>query len=867
MNPIFRNRTRYWFLSLSLVGLVVGQVPLNPAWSQSYQGYSPYAGAPVPSYSGGFNPPPGYPSYPGNPGYPNYSPYGSAQSQYGSPYPTQSPVYQQPSYQAPEMPPRPSSTGGFRQSQPNYQSAPPPNYQSPNYQSPPLQQPTTQYVPVEDNSPAETGNIDEYGRYTEQAQTVFNKGQLSQAIELFEKALSVAPDSSIPVVYNNLAVVYMRRGNYFHDHGRQDESALNDYRKAYFYIETAWPEGQERKQLHETNRKVAKENLGICYRNLNINAADKNKHLEMAKQLRMQGKFPEAIVEYSQAMDLDKKDVIVAKALGDLFTVVNLPEKSKKYYALAADTASSNPTASNGVAGGDLLVQLGNAQYKTGEMDKAVANFDKALTINPNNVSALNMLQKIWENEIKFNPTSVLGHANLGSVYQKQKKYDLAMQQYSAAESFSDRDPKTTFDVKKLLRLNIGTLYQAKKQYELAQKAYETVLQVDPNNLQANFYKATLLEESGNVDGAIQAYNRILSIDPNHKQAQAKMFALIKQQADPTAGLKQYAERFASNPTIQEQVAEEFHERKNLPDAVTYYQRAIQLNPKLASAWANLGTVYQSQGKDEDSANAFRKAQELDPSNATFKELAKNANSGLGYKAYQDAVALQQQGKTTEALAAYQKALATSDTPEIRAAYGIALQSAGRQDDAIAQYQQALSKDANNADYHYYLGTAFHQKKDLAKAKAEYQKVLSFKPGYSEAKQALTSIDQQTASDDLDKAINAYNGQNYVSALTLVNQALSKNTQDAMAHYYKGLILDGQKKPALAVQSYRDAVKNKPDFSDAYYALGVALDTTKDTKGARTAFEKFLSLSGSSEDDFVKYARERVKTLSQAASN
>jgi tetratricopeptide (TPR) repeat protein len=839
MNPIFHRRAQSLSLCLSLALLCLGQAWFSKALGQSYSGYPSY-GAPIPTQYPNF-PPPGYPNYTGYPASPGYQPY--------QPYPPR-PAYQQPGYRQPA----------------SFNPPPQPNY----YQQTPPPQTSTQYVPADDGYAQNDERIDEYARYSEQASELFNKGQLTQAIELFEKALSVAPQDSIPVVYNNLAVAYMRRGNYFHDHGKQDVQATNDHRRAYFYLETAWPEGQERKPLHEANRKVAKDNLNISYRNLGINASDKNKHLEMAKQLRMQGKFPEAIVEYSLALDLDKNDATTAKALGDLFTVVNLPEKSKKYYALAVKNAgSSTGGKGNGLAEDEMLVQLGNAQYKTGEVDKAVANFDKALALNPNNVSALNMLEKIWLNEIKFNPSSVLGHANLGSVYQKKKMYDLAQQQYSAAESFADRDPKTTFDTKKLIRLNMGTLFQAKKQYELAQKAYDTVLQVDPNHLQANFYKASLLEESGNTDGAIQAYNKVLSIDPNYRPAQEKMLTLIKQQSDPVRlanGLRQYADRFPNNALIQAQVGEEFHQRKDLNNAAIFYQKAIQLDPKLASAWANLGALYQEQGKDEESANAFRKAQELEPNNPTFKELAKNAQSGAGYKAYQEAVSLQQEGKTQEALAVYQKALAISDTPEIRAAYGIALQSAGRLSDAIAQYQQALGKDANNADYHYYLGTAWHQQNDLPKAKAEYQKALSLKPGYKEAKDALASIEQQAASAELEKAINAYNGKNYASALTFANQALAANPQDAMAHYYKGLILDAQKKPTLAAQSYREAIRRNPDFSDAYYALGVALDTAKDPKGARTAFEKFISLSGSEEDDFVKYAKERVKALSQTAN-
>jgi tetratricopeptide (TPR) repeat protein len=189
------------------------------------------------------------------------------------------------------------------------------------------------------------------------------------------------------------------------------------------------------------------------------------------------------------------------------------------------------------------------------------------------------------------------------------------------------------------------------------------------------------------------------------------------------------------------------------------------------------------------------------------------------------------------------------------------MQSAGQLDSAIGEYQKALAQDANNADYNYYLGTAYHQKKDFAKAAAAYKKALALKPDYKEAQQALASIDQQNASADLDKAIDAYNHKNYPVAMTLVTQALAKNGKDSMAYYYRGLIFDAQKKTSLAAQSYQEAIRLNPDFTDADYALGVALDSSKDQRGAKGAFEKFITLSGTNEDDFVKYAKERLKAL------
>ena len=709
---------------------------------------------------------------------------------------------------------------------------------------------------------AQQDPVEVYNNYTEQGSRAFKAGQLSQAITAFEQAMRYAPEESTTIVYNNLAASYMSRANYLAGQKKYQES-LNDYRRAYFYLQYGWPEGAERKDVHNRNLQVAKQNLGIGYSNINVNPSDRSAHLSMAKQLRLQGKFVEAIVEYSQALDLQKNDLETSKAVGDLYTVINLPEKSKKYYGQAANSIASTP---NSNVSDDVLVQLGTSQAQTGEVDKAVQSFDKALAINPKNPAALNQLEKIWRDEIKFNPKSVLGHANLGSVLQKKGDFEGAIQQYSVAEMFSEQVPGTSFDVKKQLRLNMGTLFQQKKDYQKAQAAYSTVLQADPSNQQANFYMATLFEETGNLDGAITGYNKVLAADPNNKGAQDKLLSLVKKQTDPaklTAGMKEYAARFPNNATIQAQIGEEFHKRKDLPNAALLYQKALAIDPRLSSTWANLGALYEEQGKQTESLQAYKKAQDLDPSNKTYQDLAQGAESQMGYEAYKTALDLQQKGKHTDALPYFQKALQTNNTAETHLAYAVSLHNANQLDAAIGEYSKAIAMAPNNADYQYYLGTAYHQKNDLPRAEAAYKKAVSLNPNQAEAKQMLASIQQGQVQADLQKAMDYYDHKNYVAALTAVNAALAKNGQDPTAHYYKGLILEGQNKRPTAIQSYREAIRYDANFADAYYALGVALDTNSDPVGARSAYEKFVTLSANKDDDTVKYAQQRVQALSQ----
>lgn len=705
----------------------------------------------------------------------------------------------------------------------------------------------------------------DYAYYFDQGGAFYNKGDLTRAIDSYRKAIPLAPETSLPVVYNNLAAAFIKRGNYYQDTAKQPAGAMADFRQAIFYLDAGWPDGVDRKPLHERNLTAANGNLTNAYRLLRINPADKVAHVEMAKKLRQQGNFPEAIIEYLTVQKLDPKDADAARALGDLYNVMNLPFKSQKYYKLAGDTMGDSVSD-------DILVQQANAANKTGQVDQAVATYNKALEVNPNNVSALNQLQKIWENEIRFNPTNALGHANLGSVYQKQKKYDQAYQQYQAAEHFANQNPATPFDVKKRIRLNIGTLFQEQKRFDLANQAYDTVLQTDPNNVLALTYKASLYKDVGNTDGAVIAYTKILNNDPNNAIAQNALFDSIKAQTDPTKqaqSLKDYAERFPQNAVIQSQIGEYFHNKKDYDNAALYYQRALRIDPKLAATQANLGAVYQAQGKEKESVAAFKQALALDPNNTTVKNLLKDVESNNIIEAFNQAIQLQGQQKHAEALPYFEQGLAGADpknpqTADMTASYGVSLQYLNRYDDAIRQYDRALALNPNSATYAYYKGTAYHQKQDFPKALAAYQQALRLDPNQNDAKTAIAQIQQQQSGDQLNKALAEYNASRFPQALTLLNQVLATDPKNAYAHYYKGLTYTAMKNKPAALASYKDATRVDPNFADAYYALGVALDEQRDALGAKAAFQKFVDLAPNKEDDLAKYAQTRLQQLSAA---
>ena len=57
----------------------------------------------------------------------------------------------------------------------------------------------------------------------------------------------------------------------------------------------------------------------------------------------------------------------------------------------------------------------------------------------------------------------------------------------------------------------------------------------------------------------------------------------------------------------------DLHHPTTVEDAISAYQQAIQIDPKLALAHYNLGLIYADQGKLEDAITAYQQAIALDP--------------------------------------------------------------------------------------------------------------------------------------------------------------------------------------------------------------------------------------------------------------
>ena len=252
------------------------------------------------------------------------------------------------------------------------------------------------------------------------------------------------------------------------------------------------------------------------------------------------------------------------------------------------------------------------------------------------------------------------------------------------------------------------------------------------------------------------------------------------------------------------------NEKGRVDEAITYFEKAVEINPNCAVAHSNLGLVLVPKGRLDEAITHCRRALQIRPD---MKETYVNLGN-----------ALVQKGALDEAMAQYQAALAIdSGYADAHNNLANALLASGKTSEAVAEYQEALRirpdyADARNnleialrrtgggndraravkpgsAEEHYNLGNALRQKGATDEAIAEYEKALQLNPDYAAAHNNLGTVFLRAGRTDeaishFQKAlqINPGNGQ---AQNNLGNAYLQKgDAAGAAAHFRQAMQLE-----------------------------------------------------------------------------
>jgi tetratricopeptide (TPR) repeat protein len=202
------------------------------------------------------------------------------------------------------------------------------------------------------------------------------------------------------------------------------------------------------------------------------------------------------------------------------------------------------------------LVSKGNTDSKAGDYDRAIADFNEA---------------------IRLDPKSSLAFRNRGDTYTNIGAHDRAIADYNEAIRLDPNDA---------LALSArGVAYANKGDYDRAIADFNRAIRLDPKSAHAFRNRGVVYATKGDNDRAIADFNQAIRLDPK-------------------SGLALRARGVA------------YANKGDNDQAIADFNEAIRLDPKSSLAFRNRGDTYRNKGDNNRAIADYNEAVRLDPNNA-----------------------------------------------------------------------------------------------------------------------------------------------------------------------------------------------------------------------------------------------------------
>lgn len=666
------------------------------------------------------------------------------------------------------------------------------------------------------------------------AQNYLTQSQYSSAIVEFRKALRINYlDNSARI---GLINSYLARASHYANIEKSYDRAANDFRSALFYLKI-YPENEQDVQNSIGMVSSATTNLNQC---LKVSGEDvtPSARFKKAEQLRAIGNFSAAAYEFSKAADNANIAADSYTQIADLLKVLGNDKRSADYYKKALDIKPND---------GILRMKYARTLDKIGQYDMAVKEYNDALANSKGDLEVLYALERIYLKKLAQTPSDAELNANIGAIKQAQGDFESALSYYGKAEQLNPNNVTT--------RINVGTLYQQKKDYTKAIQAYDSVLTMYPDNGQALFYKASALDEMGRKKEALDAYKRVLTLEPNNSAAKKAYKTIVSETMTPNEYISYLAKNGTSNELYD--YAYKLHKENKIPEAIEAYKNVISKDSGKIDAYVNLAICYASKDDYNNAITTLNTAKSKFPSNAQIAKTLKEVNSDYMSVKLSAASASYDKKDYKKALKEYLAIEPATEDSILGAA--ASYQALEDFDNAIVYYKKAEAINPKNAEIPYYIGYLYSEKQNWAEAEKYLNKAISLNP-QSEAKTLLSYVKQNGTLGVLNAGIDLYEKKQYNDALAKFGDVIKNEPNNAYAYYYRALIYDEQSKPNLAIQDYLKVLKNSNDFPIVNYMLAVDYDSSSNYKEA-FKYYKIFTQKYTTEDEYLKYAKERMKEL------
>ena len=511
--------------------------------------------------------------------------------------------------------------------------------------------------------------------------------------------------------------------------------------------------------------------------------------------------------------------------LDDLLTVVSHHATTEAYNALGV-LYSEGKKLSCAVPAFEEALRLDNQDWP------ARYNLALALIELGEEGKAANHLHIL----IQQKPDSPAIHNTLGTLLQKQGKFEAAAAEFKAALRI---DPGFA-----LAALNLGQVLMAQKLYTAAIVYLQDALKSSPLadlESQIQIMIAVAHAEIGNSDQAIKILEQVIKFHPDAADAYFNL-ATVYAKEGPALGYDKAIANFKQALRVDPHyeparysLAKALVQRAQFSEAVPYLTAYIHNQPHDAEGFHLLGAGYTGLGQPANAVQALEHAEQLKPgdyqirydlglalakmgrTNAALEQLAtaEKINPNFADTHYQLALQLRKQGNATDSKQEMQEfqRLKNYKDEEITSGNlnndGNRLLQEGKISEAAEAYRKAIQLDPNNPQWHYNLSLALSQLGDTKGEKAALEKALELDPHIATAHNDLGLLDlSERKMNEAEREFRA---------------ALEIDPRFAEAQNNLGVVYSQQGKDAEAGVLFRQSAENDPTYARARVNLGLVM--------------------------------------------
>jgi len=550
----------------------------------------------------------------------------------------------------------------------------------------------------------------------------------------------------------------------------------------------------------------------------------KQKYFESGQRYFDGAKYPEAAIEYTNAIKIDPNYGEAHYQLAE--TYIKLQKQQLAYQELTrtVELQPENYQARIGLA--NLLI-LGH------DFQQAQEQTTLLLQKRPNDPAVHSAVSGL-----------LLAQGNLpGAIDEIQKAIAL--------------DPNRSD-----LHLELAMLQLRNNQLDAAERNFKRVIELDPRETKAQLLLGTFYQSRNRFAEAEQQFRHAMSLDPTNPEplaALAGLYSAEGKRVDAEELLKQAKRDFSNNPAGYRLLGEFYFANGEMDKAAPEYASVYQQHPEDLQLKKNyIQILIQTKRFDE--------ARKLDDE---ILKTNPNDDDALVYQSQMQITA----GDVSDATQTLQTVIKNASTnSEAHYVLGVAFEKSGNLERAEGEWREALRLRPDLLDAQRAMASAAMRQGDMPTLQEAATQIITLQPtspdGY--ALRALSFINRKQygeAEKDIRKAIEiapqsafgyaelgnlGFAQKQYGDAAKAYQEALSRNSNSTDA--LRGLMNTylAESHPDEAIAAANAQIAKAPANSGFYDLLGTALFSKNDLSGAEAAFEKSTALDKHNSDALLK---------------